>query len=142
MEERRNLKDVKKYSIVQFDIFKDSYNSFYLVDKKHVKVYEYQENCRPEDVTSQMCKLYMKKLQRESDRKIGAELFKLALSEDAPMYHLVTLHESDDAKGITRIIHELRLEQAKSVVRKLEHFGPRKWADDIFYEEKSNFMSL
>lgn len=143
MEERRNLKDVKLYSIVKFNIIKDGpADTFYLVDKKLVKVYEYEKNCCPEDITLKMCKLYMKKLERESDRKIGSELFKLALSVDAPMYRLEVLHESNDAKEITGFVHELRLAQAKEVVRRLERFGAPKWADDNFYEDKMNFMSM
>ena len=143
MKERRNLKDVKKYSIVKFNFRNDEPAcTFYLVDKKRVKVYEYEQNCNPDDITLKMYKLYMKKLECESKRKIGAELFKLALSVDAPMYHLEVLHESDDAKEITGHIHKLRLEQAKRVVYKLERFGVPKWADDNFYEDKMNFMSM
>lgn len=143
MKERINLKDVKKYSIVRFNIMNDEpVCTFYLVDKNRVKVYEYEKNCNPEDITLKMYKLYMKKLECKSNSKIGSELFKLALSVDAPMYHLEVLHESDDAKEITGYIHKLRLEQAKRVVYNLERFGIPKWADEDVYGDKMNFMPM
>ena len=135
-----SFKDVKDYSIVIFKIMEGSSDMFYLVDKKGVAIYEYGLNCKPKDITRQCYKSYKEWQDGCDNPKIGYSLFRLVISDNSDLEHLKVLQESDSPKEITKELHALRLEQARKVVRLLEHFGPNKFSDECLYGSKSNFM--
>ena len=139
--DKRNFKDVKDYSIVIFEIMEGSSDVFYLVDKKSVAIYEYGLNCKPKDITRQCYKSYKEWQNGCNNPKIGYSLFKLVVSDDSELHHLIIIQETDSPKEITSKLHAMRLEQAHKVVRLLERFGPNKFPDECWYGSKSNFMN-
>lgn len=117
--ELKNIRDVKTYSLVWFQIHETlSCSQVYLVDKKAHKIWMFEMNHPATDETKRSQRMYETDRNKDWEkRRIGGELFKLMENHDDYIAHFKVIAHSDSALEITEKVHELRALQAEHYLR-------------------------